>query len=386
MSPRKGSNSAKKSARDRMSETGEPYMQSARASKIGGKSIPPGRGASVEDQVAYILSQHLIMHSQDGNMWEYRDGMYSLTSNQSIDFRWALGAMAGSFQSARVLEIRRSILLNDSIPELGVDVPNAQLINMKNGVVKIGKLRLRPHAPKYRFISRIEVDWEPDAACPIFDAWLALATEPDAAEYIWEIIGYMMLSGNPFHKAVVLHDVYGASDTSRLEDVLKSMSGRSSKSGNLGSYSPLNSVLKHDIYTGYLFGEQFSRYHSPTRNEIAHEGRMEALVGRSSISGKVRRGRQFNFVSHAKPVFKVYGSKTDVSSGSRPFRYGEDILPIRFSMVDSLDIPMNLQAPPEGELEGIAVKAMFALGNLMERGHFILPESSKLSLNRLVSP
>ncbi len=51
---------------------------------------------------------------------------------------------------------------------------------------------------------QLTVNWNPDAVCPAFDAFLAAALAPGDVPRMWELIGYLMMSGNPLHKIILL--------------------------------------------------------------------------------------------------------------------------------------------------------------------------------------
>ena len=59
--------------------------------------------------------------------------------------------------------------------------------------------KLLPHKPEYRSTVKLPIEYHTEATCPEFDKFLAQVLPPDCVEFVWEIIGYAMYSGNPLH-------------------------------------------------------------------------------------------------------------------------------------------------------------------------------------------
>ncbi len=93
-----------------------------------------------------------------------------------------------------------------------------------------------PHSPDYLSTVQLAVEYDPEAKCPRFDKWLTEVLDPDCIEFIWEIIGYTMYSGNPLQIAVLLSGK-GRNGKGSLIRILEAI---------IGSHN-ITSVTLHDL-------------------------------------------------------------------------------------------------------------------------------------------
>ncbi|MPZ08570.1 MAG: hypothetical protein GEU26_19540, partial [Nitrososphaeraceae archaeon] len=82
--------------------------------------------------------------------------------------------------------------------------PIGELVNFRNGLLDWRSGELRSHTPDVLSTVQLPVNYNPDATCPAFDRFLAEVVPADMIDIVWELIGYLVFSGNPLHKAVML--------------------------------------------------------------------------------------------------------------------------------------------------------------------------------------
>jgi putative DNA primase/helicase len=60
------------------------------------------------------------------------------------------------------------------------------------------------HDPAIPSTVQLAIDWDPDAQCADFHRFLDDVIPADDQSRVWQLIGYMLMSGNPLHRAFLL--------------------------------------------------------------------------------------------------------------------------------------------------------------------------------------
>ena len=119
----------------------------------------------------------------------------------------------------------------------------ATVLNVHNGILNLQNLLLQPQDPAYFFTSVISVPWQPDAACPRFDAFICdvAGGNPKLIHRFWQAIGYILVPDNHAKRFIYL---WGAGD-----------SGKSVLGGLLESFFPETLTSGISIFQ---LGDRFS--------------------------------------------------------------------------------------------------------------------------------
>jgi putative DNA primase/helicase len=88
------------------------------------------------------------------------------------------------------------------IPRITCD-PIPDIVNVRNGLLDWRTGLCAAH-PEVLTTVQLGVDYDPAADCPAFEQFLHQVVPADVVDTVWELIGYLMYSGNPLHKAVML--------------------------------------------------------------------------------------------------------------------------------------------------------------------------------------
>ena len=95
------------------------------------------------------------------------------------------------------------------------------LLNVKNGTLELRTGELREHRQADRITKLVPTDYDPDAKCPTWDAFLdrILGDRPELVEYLQRLVGYSM-TGEVIEQIIILLIGLGSNGKSTLEEAL----------------------------------------------------------------------------------------------------------------------------------------------------------------------
>jgi putative DNA primase/helicase len=301
----------------------------------------------------------------DDVMWAYRDGVWRpdrhVVRSRAAEllgerYRRSHGANAEDVVRARV-----AVITCDPINEV---------INFRNGLYLWQADLLQPHSPDVRSTVQLSVDWDPDATCPEFDDWLGQVVPADLVALIWELIGYLLYSGNPLHKAIMLTGG-GRNGKGTFLRVVNALLGEA----NVTSVS-LHDLVSTRFSTASLFGRIANIAGDIDGTYLESTATFKAITGQDQISAEHKGRDRFDFTPWAVPVFSANkippSADTTVGYLSRWV-----VVPFPNDFTGREDRTLDTRLHSKDNLAGIAAKAMPALRRLMTRGEFELPQSGK---------
>jgi putative DNA primase/helicase len=246
--------------------------------------------------------------------------------------------------------------------------PVPELVNFRNGLLDWREGALGEHSPDVLSTVQLAVNWNPGAACPRFEKFLAEVLTPDDIGRMWETIGYLLMPGDPLHKMFLLYGP-GFNGKGVLLRVLTALIGRQ----NVSAVS-LHSLASERFARVALFGKLANVCGDIDATRIEQTGLLKQLTGEDLINAEHKFRKSFDFTSWAVPLFSANDipSSSDTSYGWlrrwEVFRF-PNIFP------DSPGLESALRQP--AGLEGIAVRAVAELRELMERAAFTVTEAGK---------
>ena len=311
-----------------------------------------------------VLDMGPLAQGIDDRMWSYEHGVW-LPNPHVVRSRTAqlLGDRYRRAHSANALDVVRG-----SVPVITSE-PVSEVINFRNGLYLWQADLLRPHDPAVLSTVQLTVDYNPDALCPEFDSFLSQVVPNDLISMVWELIGYLMYSGNPLHKAVMLIGG-GRNGKGTFLRTITALLGQE----NVTAVSLID-LVNNRFSKASLFGRIANIAGDIDASYMENTATFKAITGEDQISAEYKGRDFFNFTPWAIPVFsanKVPGS-ADVTTG-----YLERwvIVPFPNSFVGKEDPGLTDRLTTKEELAGIAAKAIPALRNLMQRRQFTEPESA----------
>ncbi len=247
--------------------------------------------------------------------------------------------------------------------------PISGLINLKDGLLRWKgdpDPYLIEHNPECASTVQLPVSWVPDARCPEFDRFLASALPADDIERAWEVLGYLMMSGNPMQRMFLLSGG-GGNGKGVFLNIARALLGHDNFAAvNLHELAD-DRFASADLYgkLGNICGEIDSTY-------IEKTARVKELCGDDVMRAQRKGEDPFSFKFWGKALFSanaIPGTSDSSVGWSRRWEV------IQFPYAPTKPDPGLSARIVENELPGIAVKAVHALRQLMANGQFAAGES-----------
>lgn len=306
-----------------------------------------------------------LAYGVDGRFWSYTGGVWRPTEREVE--RRICRVLGDRYRPSLGTAVRD--VLRAELPELAIAPTHP--INFTNGMLRWNAQRgpeLVDHFPEFWSTVQLGVQWDPDATCPAFDQFVEECVPPDDRRRLWEVIGYLMMSGNPLQRAFLLHGTGGNGKGVFLK-VLRALLGRE----NVSSL-PLHDLAGDRFATAELHGRLANICGDIDATYIEHTARIKEIVGEDEVKGERKNKDPFFFEPWCKMVFSANGipGASDSSTGwSRRWEViGFPYPPAR----PDRTLKTTLTSPHI--LAGVAVKAVDALRELMKAGEFDHGESA----------
>lgn len=330
-----------------------------------GKYFGKGVGLLAVTLASDVLGFGPLAQGVDDRIWSYANGVWSPDKN-AVRKRCA-PLLGESFRGghARTAED----VVRSRVRDIACD-PVPRFINFRNGLLDWRAGRLQPHDPDVLTTVQLGVEYHPDAACPVFDRFLAEIVPADMVGTIWELIGYLMYSGNPLHKAVMCVG-HGRNGKGTLLRVLVSLLG----TGNVTTVS-LHDLVNTRFSTANLFGKLANIAGDIDGGYLENTAVFKAITGGDTISAEHKGRDRFDFTPWAVPMFSAnkIPASADTTTGylSRWL-----VIPFPNDFTGREDRFLDGKLNDDGELRGIATRGVAALAGLLDRGDFILGQSAR---------
>jgi putative DNA primase/helicase len=314
---------------------------------------------------AYVVANDVralgpIRYGVDRSFWAYRSGVWR--SDDALLHTRIVRTLGDDYRPGHGQTVRD--VLRAELEQIEIE-PKREWINMSNGMVEWGAVvapDMVPHDERYLSTVQLPVAYRRSAACPDFDAFLAWAVAPDDIPRVWEIIGYLMMAGNPLQRAIMLIG-NGGNGKGVLLEVIKALLGED----NCTSV-PLHDFSDNRFVTAELFGKLANVCGDIDATYVENTSRIKEITGEDTVMGERKGQDPFHF----KPWCKMVFSANDIPGSSDSSRGWTR----RFELVNFPNTPLVPDIKLKGRLitpaslSGIALKAILALRGLMARGDF----------------
>jgi len=305
--------------------------------------------------------------SKSQNWWVYKDGAWVL--NDSIVRLSMAASFDDNYQPRDVAPVED--ILSTIADEIEVE-PHESYINFTNGMLNWRTEELLDHDPSFKSTVQLPYDWNAEAECPTFDAWLFQRLDVESIQLAWELIAISLYSGNPIQRAGLLFGKGGSGKSTYLE-VIQGLVGMR----NTAALSPQD-MSKTVFATHSLLGKQTNIVTDIDPTKVSETAIFKRVVASEAIQAQQKNKPEFSFRPFCNHLFsanQIPRSSDRTSAWTRRFailkfdkKVGEG---------DGVRRRDRYQDVLLKEAEGIIAKAIRILPELLDRGEFSLIQSSQ---------
>lgn len=243
------------------------------------------------------------------------------------------------------------------------DRPDRLLINVRNGLLDPLTGRLHPHDPSFMTLFQLPLEWQADAECPRFEAWLEEQL-PGGAAALLEILATALDPTWTPPKAAFLFGP-SRSGKSTVLRILRAILGKDNVS------SVTLHQLSHDQFAAAnVYGKIANIAAELSSEEVRDLTNLKMMTGEDPVHANRKYGNQFSFVNQAFFAFSA-NEIPNVGEGSRA--YLARMVPFHFANSFEGSEDPAVEAALMAELPGIFRLLVEALGRFVERGRQYLP-------------
>jgi putative DNA primase/helicase len=333
--------------------------------------VPAGGGRAVF--VPSTLGEELwveggLLVGPGGALYRYDGGVYVRDGKQWVkdEVRRRLGDEYRKTREAEVLAWCQAHL------DVPFNLRNAELINLSNGLLDWRTRTLHDHRPDHVSTVQLPIAWDNMATCPQIDSFLAFAA-PGMADFIFEILGLLLIPETRFRKAILLLGQTGTGKSTFL-DLIKAMLGD-------GNYSaiPLQALSDDRFKVAELYGKLANICSDIDYRASKSSGTFKQIVGGTdTIVGERKFEHPFHFVPTSRLLFSA---NTAPASSDQTDAYFVRWLVLPFENKPAKeDRTLNERLTSPSELSGLLVKAVAGLLRLAARGDFEVPAAAVAAL------
>jgi P4 family phage/plasmid primase-like protien len=292
----------------------------------------------------------------------YRGGVFHIDRSALIG---AVAEMLGDrFRPAHrstVEEYMVGVLFN-----LGLFLPACttdSLLNVKNGMLDLATGTLKPHDPAYLSSQQIPVEWDPDATCPTYDAWVESCGIIDQLPDLEETTSTMLDPSRTPPKSVFLFGPSRSGKSTFLR-LMQAMIGPA----NLSAVT-LHQLSQNRFAAANVFGKMLNCAADLSSAHVDDISIFKMMTGEDPIQADRKYGGQFAFTNKALFAFSANELPT-VGESSRA--YTERIKPFEFAITfaghENPELERRMVAD---ELPGILVRWVKAWQRRHQRGTYL---------------
>lgn len=311
-----------------------------------------------KENVFYATEQHYI----------YRGGVYQPIHEMEAQKMVRDKMLSSETKMSQITDAERQwrLLIRKEIRELNV---NPFILNVRNGLYNVLENTLQEHSADYYSTIQLNVNYDPQADCPLFKKFLldSMGGDKEQVALLQEMLGYFLIPINSAQKCFVIVGAAGAGKSVLLRVLNELLLGKENVSNV--SWQALNERFK----TAELFGKLANVFADlPTKN-IDDNGIFKALVGEDYLTVEKKNKDPFSFQSNARLLFSC--NSIPKNYGDRSDGFYRRLIIIRFNHT----VPVEQRDPYlidkfRAEADGIFLFALEGLCRLM-KDHYIFAET-----------
>jgi P4 family phage/plasmid primase-like protien len=244
-----------------------------------------------------------------------------------------------------------------------------ECINLRNGIFDLKTRQLIPHDPKFCMMNYIDVDYVPDAKCPVWDELLirVFQSESSHIKAFHEFIGYALSGCNydKFNKFLIL-DGEGANGKSTLLSIIQNLMGKKAISS-----TPLKDISTHKFAAYTLVNKLLNICSEEGKEAFSDTGPLKKLTGNDPVMAEAKFQGAFPYINMAKFII-TYNNVPYFPDGSSGMRRRIILIPCEqnFELYPELKIERPVEIITAEELPGVLLRCINAYLAVLDRKSF----------------
>lgn len=235
------------------------------------------------------------------------------------------------------------------------------VLNVPNGLLDLRTGERREHDPDHLSAAQIPVAWEPDATCPMYDAWLK-DMAGDQADDLEEVASTMLDPSRTPTKAIFLYGPPRSGKSTFLR-IMRAIAG-----GANTSAVGLADLAENKFAAANVYGKILNASAELGTREVQDTRLFRLMTGEDVITADRKYGHQFEFTNQALFAFCANEIPT-VGEGNSA--YQERIKPFRFGNSFAGHEDDSIERKIMEELPGILARWVTAWQRKNNRGAYL---------------
>lgn len=327
---------------------------------------PPSKPKFNARQLALELDGETPIARGGGELFTYRDGHYRPGGGDNLRER-ITRKLGDEWKGHRANETLG--YLYDSAPRL-LDSPPVDQINLLNGVLDTSDSQLAPHSSDFLTPIQIPVTFDPAAKCPAIDRFLADTLDPELAQVVYEVAGYLVTPDNTLQTAVLFLGE-GANGKSTLLNVLTALIGER----NVSSIA-LHRLDEDRFAPAGLYGKLANVFADLDARALQASSMFKSITGGDLIDGERKFKEPFSFRPYSRLLYSANEPPPTPDSSDAFFRRWL-VLPFDRKFEGStVDRNLTAKLTTPSELSGLLNRGLEHLPDLRKRGAFTATDAS----------
>lgn len=312
-----------------------------------------------------ILEEHHLLTDPETGLYYRWNGRYWEMYHEDHVKAVALRYLGGEGQKSRAEDAAYQVRILSTIPHGRVVNDFKDWVCVRNGMLNLETLELKPHDPEYYATYELNVFYDPDTdrRC---DRWLNyLETNiktPGAIAQLQEFSGYCLTKTTMFEKSLILLGPGGDGKSTYLKTIRELVGPQNTTSVSFPELE--DQFLRSSLY------QKAINISTEVGSKAIESPYFKAITSGDSINAAFKHKNSFNFVPYCKLLFASNRLPRVLDNSDGFFR---KILPVKFKrqfLEGDPDRDPLLFEKLKGELSEIFSWSLVGLHRLWKQGHF----------------
>lgn len=242
----------------------------------------------------------------------YRDGAFRIERNKEPLISRIKTMLGEDYRPSWRATVEEYLL--GELYERGMRIPEhatEPVVNLLNGMLDLRTGELLEHDPKYLSALQLPVAWDPEAVCPVYEAWLDDVI-PEQKDHLEEVASTMLDPSRTPAKAIFLFGPSKSGKSTFLR-IMRTIAGAANTSA-----VTLHQLADDKFMAAQLYGRILNVAADLSAAHVQDTSMFKMLSGEDPVEANQKYGKTFTFMNQALFAFSANEIPT-VSETSRAY-------------------------------------------------------------------